>query len=327
MGIEILQPSVVLLLIAVTLDLFFGDPIYRLHPIRLMGSTLSRYEKALHVSNLDGYAGGVLLFVLLSALWVSVTTFSAIGLNALHPLAGQAFHVFVLFSMIALGDLFKHGSDVDQAVSRCNIAKAREAVSKLVGRDTDRMDGPACRRAAIESLAESLVDGFASPILWYALLGLPGIVLFKVVSTMDSMVGYKTERYLQFGWCGARLDDLLNLIPARLSWLLIGLSSTLLPRCSPAKAFRIGWQQHALIPGPNAGWSEASIAGAIERRLIGPIWANDSLVTELWIGDPTDPEGGPHEDYRSAVRIVSMTAGLFVFCAVVGILIRPHFLP
>lgn len=324
MGIEILQPSVTLLLIAVVLDIVFGDPVYRLHPIRLMGSTLSRYERALRASGFDGYVGGVLLFVLLAALWVSIVTFSAIGFDMLHPLAGKAFHVFTLFSMIALGDLFKHGSEVDQAVSRCNIARAREAVGMLVGRDTAKMDGPACRRAAIESLAESLVDGFASPILWYALLGLPGIVLFKVISTMDSMVGYKTPRYLQFGWCGARLDDLMNLIPARLSWLLVSLSSALLPACSATKALRIGWQQHALIPGPNAGWSEAAIAGALQCRLIGPIWATDRLVTEIWIGDQSDPEGGVHDNYRAAVRIVTLAAALFVLAAVIVVMARPY---
>ena len=94
-------------------------------------------------------------------------------------------------------------------------------MSALVGRDTDRMDAGACRRAAVESLSENLTDGFVSPVFWYVLAGIPGLVLFKVVSTMDSMVGYKTPRYLRFGWCGARLDDVMNFVPARLTWLVI----------------------------------------------------------------------------------------------------------
>ena len=102
-----------------------------------------------------------------------------------------------------------------------DIERARHAVSALVGRDTDRMDGPACRRAAVESLSENLTDGFVSPMFWYVLAGVPGLVLFKIVSTMDSMVGYKTPQYLRFGWCGARLDDVMNYLPARLTWFVI----------------------------------------------------------------------------------------------------------
>lgn len=319
MDLTILQPRIEFLLLAVTLDLLFGDPVYPLHPIRLMGLTLTGFEKSLRAIRLDGYAGGCLLFVLLGALWAGVLSFAPMGFHGLHPLAGQAFHVFALYSMIALGDLFKHGRDVDQAVSEGNLEKARLAIAKLVGRDVAKMDGPACRRAAVESLAESLVDGFASPLLFYALFGLPGVVLFKVISTMDSMVGYKTEPYLRFGWCGARLDDLLNLLPARLSWLLISAAAVVVPGCAAGKALRIGLNQHAIIPGPNAGWSEAAIAGAMQRRLIGPIWRGGSLVTDIWIGAPSDPEGGSADDYRRAALVVSSAAALFVLTALLVI--------
>lgn len=319
MDLEILQPRVELLLIAAALDLVFGDPVYPLHPIRLMGLTLTWFEKLLRAVRLDGYIGGCLLFVSLGALWVGVFSIAAMGLHSLHPLLGQAFHVFTLYSMIALGDLFKHGRDVDQAASQGNLAQARIAVAKLVGRDTDKMDGPACRRAAIESLAESLVDGFASPILFYALAGLPGIVVFKVISTMDSMIGYKNERYLHFGWCGARLDDLLNLIPARLTWLLLCAAAAVVPGCSARKAWRVGLGQHSIIPGPNAGWSEATLAGALECRLIGPIWRKGSLVTDVWIGESSDPEGGAVTDYRNALRLVSTAAALFLLAALLVI--------
>ena len=318
--LTILQPRVEFLLIAVALDLVFGDPVYALHPIRLMGRTLTAFEKMLRALRLDGYVGGCLLFLLLASLWVGLLSFAAIGLSSLHPLAGQVFHLFTLYSMIALGDLFKHGRDVNKAVRLGHLEQARIAVAKLVGRDTDKMDGPACRRAAIESLAESLVDGFASPVLFYALGGLPGIVAFKVISTMDSMVGYKTERYQRFGWCGARLDDLINFFPARLSWLLITAAAAFVPGCSAKKAWRIGWTQHSTIPGPNAGWPEASLAGALQRRLIGPVWLRGSLVTNVWIGDPSDPEAGSEEDYRRACLIVAAAAGLFVLLAAIGCL-------
>ena len=151
------------------------------------------------------------------------------------------------------------------------------------------MDAGACRRAAVESLSENLTDGFVSPIFWYALLGLPGIVLFKVVSTMDSMVGYKTPQYLRFGWCGARLDDVMNYLPARLTWLVIALVAFVMPGFSGRKAWSVGLAQHGVLLGPNSGWSEAATAGALERRIVGPIWLRGVQVTDLWVGDPVGP--------------------------------------
>src|SRR5205814_3744408 len=171
-------------------------------------------------------------------------------------------HVFLLYSLLALGDLIHHVRRIEAAVRSGNLPGARLAVSSLVGRDTDRMDGAACRRAAVESLSENLTDGFVSPVFWYVLLGLPGLVLFKVVSTMDSMVGYKNERYLRFGWCGARVDDVMNYVPARLTWMIITVLACVAPTYSGAKAWLVGLRQHALLLGPNSGWSEAAMAGA-----------------------------------------------------------------
>jgi adenosylcobinamide-phosphate synthase len=178
------------------------------------------------------------------------------------------------------------------------------------------MDIAACRRAAIESTSENLTDGFVSPLAWYVALGLPGIVFFKVVSTMDSMVGYKTPQYLEFGWCGARLDDVMNFLPARLTWLLLAFLAILIPGCSSRKALQVGWRQHAVLPGPNSGWSEAATAGAIQRRLIGPIWANGTLVTDVWIGDPADPPAGEGSDVLRASILVGATGMLAAAFAV-----------
>jgi len=202
------------------------------------------------------------------------------------------------------------------------LPEALHRIAQLVGRDTTRMDFAACRRAAIESLSENLTDGFLSPIFWYAVAGLPGIVLFKVVSTMDSMVGYKTPLYLRFGWCGARLDDVMNWLPARISWLLIALCASPLPGYSASKALRIGWRQHALMPGPNSGWSEATTAGAMQRRLVGQIWRHGQLVTELWLGDASDPPAGDDSDVRRAsilVTIVGLSATALALLAIAAI--------
>jgi adenosylcobinamide-phosphate synthase len=305
----VLAPSALALAVAVVLDLILGDPVYAWHPIRLVGATLSAFERALRAIGADGYVGGVVLFACLGVVWVGGLSLLVVGSARLHPWAGWAVHVFVLYSLIALGDLLRHVRRIEAGVAADDLPRARAAVSALVGRDTDRMDGAACRRAAVESLSENLVDGFVSPLAWYLVGGLPGIVLFKVVSTMDSMVGFKTLRYLRFGWCGARLDDVMNYVPARLTWVLIGSVAGMVPGGSAGKAWRIGFDQHATLPGPNSGWSEAATAGAIQRRLVGPIWNGGRLVTDVWIGDPSDPPLESALDLRRSVWVVA-TAGL-----------------
>ena len=310
MDLSSLAPRADLLLAAVLLDLGFGDPAYRWHPVRLIGGSLAWIEARLRAVGSDGRRGGCVLFVALALAWGGGLAVLVAGAARLHPAAAVATHLFVLYSLIALGDLLNHAGDVDAAVSAGDLPAARAAAGRLVGRDTAPMDGPACRRSAIESLGESLVDGVVSPIFWYAVAGIPGIVLFKVVSTMDSMVGYRTERYRDFGWCGARLDDLLNLVPARATWLLIAVAALLLPGASGREALRRGWRQHAVVPGPNAGWSEAALAGAIRRRLAGPIRLGGRLVTDVWIGDPAAAAAGSPEDYRRAWGTVLLAAAL-----------------
>jgi adenosylcobinamide-phosphate synthase len=305
----VLAPNAYVLLIAVAVDLALGDPVYGAHPVRLIGRSLTWMEHGLRRVGAAGYGGGMALFVLLAAVWVGGLAAAVVTAYSAHQWAGWLAHGFLLYSFLALGDLLHHGRRIEQALRRRDLEEARAAVSQLVGRDTAPMDAAACRRAAVESLSENLTDGFTSPLFWYALTGLPGLVLFKIVSTMDSMVGYKTDRYLKLGWCGARLDDGMNLVPARLTWLLLAGVAAMLPFCSGRKALRVGFQQHAVLPGPNAGWSEAATAGAIERRLIGPIWLGGRLVTDAWLGDPGDPPVATDADYLIASRLI-LVAGV-----------------
>jgi len=307
--VDILRPQAALLAGAVLIDFLIGDPVYSAHPIRLSGRTLSWLESLLRKLGADGYGGGIVLFFLLTVIWVGGTTAWLVELQKWNHYAASFFHLFMAYSCLALHDLVRHAWAVEAAGRRGDLSGARTSISKLVGRDTDRMDIAACRRAAIESLSENLTDGFVSPLCWYVVAGLPGLVLFKVVSTMDSMVGYKTPQYLKFGWCGARLDDLMNFVPARITWLLLTLFSFIMPGCSGRKAFSVGWQQHTILPGPNSGWSEAATAGGIQRRLLGPIWAKGSLVTDVWLGDPFDPPAGSGSDLPRAV-ILNVAAGI-----------------
>jgi adenosylcobinamide-phosphate synthase len=324
---SLLAGDPLILAIAVLADLAIGDPVYRWHPIRLIGSTLTAIEGALRRLRLDGYGGGIILFLLLAAVWVGGVAAVVSGASRVAPALAWLLHAFLVYSLLALGDLVRHVWRVEQALVRDDVAGARVEIRNLVGRDTGTMDAAACRRAAIESLSENLTDGFTSPLFWYVAGGLPGLVLFKVVSTMDSMVGYKTPRYLRFGWCGARLDDAMNFVPARMTWLLIAAVAVVVPRSSPRKALLVGLRQHAVLPGPNSGWSEAATAGAIQRRLVGPIWIDQRLVTDAWLGDPADPPAASHDDVITALTLVVMTGISVAVLAAVALIVVTSSLP
>jgi adenosylcobinamide-phosphate synthase len=302
-----LRPSAALLAVAVLLDLLFGDPAYRWHPVRLIGASLHLTERSLRRLGADGYGGGIMLFLVLSLAWVGGVVM-LLTVPAGRPLwVARALHLFLLYSLLALGDLMRHVNRIEDSVRRGDLAGAHLAVSDLVGRDTAPMDGAACRRAAVESLSENLVDGFTSALFWYVVGGLPMLMLFKIVSTMDSMVGYKTPRYLRFGWCGARLDDVMNFVPARLTAVVIAAMASVLAGCSGRKAVRIALAQHAWLPSPNSGWSEAAAAGALQRRLVGPIWRNGEMVTDIWVGERSDPTLATEADVQRALVLVAAT--------------------
>jgi adenosylcobinamide-phosphate synthase len=316
--LPLLAPQPALLLVAIAADLAVGDPVYAWHPIRVIGRALAWIEGKLRAAGLDGYGGGVLLFVALAIVSLGAAVAILAAADAAAPRLAWFVHLFLLYSLLALGDLLHHVWRIEQAIGSDDLARARAAVSALVGRDTGTMDAGACRRAAVESLSENLTDGFVSPLCWYVLAGLPGIVVFKVVSTMDSMVGYRTPRYLRFGWCGARLDDGMNYLPARVTWLVIAAIAAVLPTFSGRKAWRVGLGQHGLLLGPNSGWSEAATAGALGRRIVGPIWLDGVLVTDLWIGDSADPPLETAEDVRRAMALTVLT-GLLIAGIGVGI--------
>lgn len=304
---DALRASPTVLVAAVAVDLAVGDPYYPFHPVRITGKLLALIERVLRRLGADGYGGGIVLFVLLALLIVGPVAIVTGVAMQIGGVAAWLLQVLFVYSLLALGDLIRHVWRIEKALMRDDLAHARSIVGKLVGRDIDRLDAAGCRRAAIESLSENLTDGFTSAVFWYAIGGLPGLALFKVVSTMDSMVGYKTPRYLRFGWCGARLDDVMNYVPARLTWLLMTTSAAVMPGCSAVKAFWIGFKQHGILPGPNSGWSEAAAAGGIQRRLVGPIWTNGRLVTDTWIGAASDPPAGSHEDLTHALALVTAT--------------------
>lgn len=302
------------------LDLLFGDPVYAWHPIRLYGRLLKFFEKLLRELGWNGRIGGFLLFLAMLA----SAEIAVLGVHAIlaehSRIAADLWFVYIGYTHIAIRDLLRHGGKVAEAIAEDDLPEARKTVSMMVGRDVDRLDMNGCGRACVESLAENLTDGVIAPLLFYAVLGIPGMVFFKVVSTMDSMVGYKNEKYLRFGWFGAKLDDVLNYIPARLSMPMIAISAIIVRHCSFLNALKQGFKYHAHTSSPNSGWSEAGMAGALKRRLGGPAWYEGVPGKGDWIGDDEySPEISSSEIQRTSI-ILLLTSAQSAFIATAVIL-------
>ena len=238
--VELLSHPAFMLSIILGLDLIFGDPVYRFHPVRMIGSLIPRYEAWLRHSGLNGKFGGVLLSILLilNILLFSMGIFKF--LEYFHWSLSWVWFVFLGWSFLALGDLLKHARQVAVAMGKKDLSLSKITVGKLVGRDTNLMDLPACGRATVESVGENFNDGVIAPIFYFCLFGIPGILIYKVVNTLDSMVGYRNEQYKDFGWCSAKLDDLMSFIPARISWIFLSVAAVLYPKLSGSNALRIG---------------------------------------------------------------------------------------
>jgi adenosylcobinamide-phosphate synthase len=303
-----LIPHLALVLAAFSTDGLLGDPVYPLHPIRLIGAWSLRWEETLFAWGLDGYLGGIVhwLVVVGAAL---LTWWVLHQLLALwHPWAAWVWDGFLAYSLLCLRDLLAHARRVLGSLN--DLPTARHHVAMLVGRDTDRLDRGGLVRATIESLSENLTDGVVTPIWALCLFGLPGLILVKAVSSLDSMVGHRNERYHRFGWASARSDDLVHWLPARLSVPLIFLSAALL-HLNPRSAVRAAHRWHKMLVSPNSGWSEAACAGALRVRLLGPISYHGEVVNEVFLGEedwPADLDARHLEQALHLIRLCGLLA-------------------
>ena len=324
--VELLTHPALMLLMIMGLDLIFGDPVYSFHPVRIIGSLISCYETGLRNSGLNGRFGGVLLSILLilSTLLFSMGIFEL--LEHFHWSLSWGWYVFLGWSFLALGDLLKHARQVANAMKKEDLSLSKITVGKLVGRDTDLMDLPACGRATVESVGENFNDGVIAPIFYFCLFGIPGILVYKVVNTLDSMVGYRNEKYHDFGWFSAKLDDLMSFLPARISWLFLSGAAFFYTQLSGTNALKVGWKDHFKLPSFNAGWCEATVAGALKIKLCGPIWRDGRLAQNIWLGRQGDREGATVKDIK-LVNSLALTASLIGFGFTMVILCYSGFLP
>jgi adenosylcobinamide-phosphate synthase len=217
--------------------------------------------------------------------------------------------IVLIYTTIAAKDLAIHGLKVYRPLSAGDLAEARRQVSMLVGRDTERLDETGVARAAVESIAENVVDGVTAPLFFAALFGPIGAVVYRATNTLDSMFGYKNERYARFGWASARLDDVANYLPARLTGPLVALAALLLGE-RPIGSLRILLRDGKAHTSPNAGLPEAAFAGALGVQLGGPsfYFGQSEPVEKPTIGEPLQPLEAEH--IRRASRLMIATAVL-----------------
>lgn len=304
------------LLLAWLLDRRLGDPAWLPHPVVAFGRAISFCEHRLNKGR-GRFLKGMLTAVVLVALTYLLTCALLRGASFyVSPWLEAALEVILIFFCLAGTTLVREVQDVFRALDR-SLEEGRRQVARIVGRDTQALSAQEVRTAALETLAENLSDGVIAPLFWYLLLGVPGMMMYKMINTLDSMIGYRNERYRRFGCFAARLDDVANDIPARLTALLmIGVSG------HPAlwKFVRRYGKEHA---SPNSGYPEAALAGILDCRFGGP---HDYFGEEVWkpyIGKNDRPL--TTQDMEQAVRInrraeVCMVL-LIVLIQVVGIMI------
>ncbi|TDT73919.1 adenosylcobinamide-phosphate synthase [Litoreibacter halocynthiae] len=293
---------------AMLLDAVLGEPKWLWdrvpHPAVLMGQGISWFETRLNTGK-DRRAKGILLIVLL----VAAALVAGAVLSAFGPLV----EIVIGAILIAQRSLADHVSDVARAL-RLSLGDGRIMVARIVGRDVKTLDQSGVARGAIESAAENLSDGVIAPVFWFALLGLPGLLAYKIINTADSMVGYKNDRYEEFGWASARLDDLVNWPAARLTAILIALVH-LRP-----DAMTVAQRDAGLHRSPNAGWPEAAMASVLGISLSGPRSYDGTLRDEPFV----NPEGRRHvgpDDIDASVTVLWKTWCLtLAFVALWGVI-------
>ncbi|HXB98567.1 MAG TPA: adenosylcobinamide-phosphate synthase CbiB [bacterium] len=283
-----------LLAAALVLDLAVGDPDFAWHPVRLMGAWIRMLEDWARASagSLALRGCGVALLnvggfwlmgwlLLRSAAWAD-------GSLGWGPWLRRGMEGAMLWSCLGVRSMVSHALEVLRPLEQGDVAAARRAVARIVGRDTVDLDAAGICRACLESVAESLGDGVVAPLFFAALAGAPAALAYRAANTADSMIGHRDTRYAELGWASARLDDLLNWIPARLAALCAALAALPLG-LAPGRALRTAWNDGPGQPSPNSGWPEGAFAGALGVQLGGPCRYRGDVTIKAFLGPPLHP--------------------------------------
>ncbi|NLX19904.1 MAG: cobalamin biosynthesis protein CobD [Desulfobulbus sp.] len=302
---------------ACCLDALIGDPRWLPHPIRWMGWAITRSEPLWRRRIADEQLAGLGFAVsLIFACWAVAAAITFLAWQ-MHAVIGFAVESVLLFFCLSARSLHRAAMEIRASLALNQVDQARSQVAMIVGRDVTRYQADDIARATVETVAENTVDGILSPLFFAAIGGAPLALAYKMVNTLDSMVGYKNERYLLFGRAAARIDDAANFLPARLSPLLIALAAALAPGFTALRSLQVAFQEGANHASPNAGYPEAAFAGALGVRLNGPNYYHGVLVDKPYIGVNLDPVKPRH--IGGACRLLTCTTlvgALFAWLAV-----------
>jgi adenosylcobinamide-phosphate synthase len=323
------RDALLLLVFGMAIDAMFGDMpavfAHIPHPIVLAGRAISFFDRKLNRpsrSERRRRERGIVTTAVLVA--------TAAGLGYAFDwlcrgsLIGAAVEALAIGILLAGRSLYEHVAAVAVAIEWGGLPAGREAVRHIVGRDPASLDPHGVARAAIESLAENFSDGVVAPVFWYLLLGLPGLFAYKMANTLDSMIGHRTLHYRAFGWAAARFDDLLNLVPARLSGLLLVAAAVFTGEAAAGHAFRAMLRDAEKHHSPNAGWPEAAMAGALGLALAGPRQYAEGRVDDPWLGGGT-ARARP-ADIARALRLYAL-ACLLLAGLILGAWLASHLTP
>ncbi len=284
--------SITLLVLGFLLDLIFGDPHWMPHPVRAIGWLIGAMEKALRrvfpKTPQGERLAGAFFAVLVPALSVAVVMGLLAGAHRLSPFLGAGVEILLCYQIFATKALKTESMKVCDRLEADDLPGARKAVSMIVGRDTENLTETQVAKAAVETVAENTSDGVIAPMLFLAIAGVPGGIFYKAVNTMDSMVGYKNDRYLNFGRWAAKLDDLVNWIPSRFAALMMIVGAKAIG-LDAAGAWRIFRRDRFCHASPNSAQTESACAGALGVQLAGNAYYFGKLYEKPTIGDPLRP--------------------------------------
>jgi len=310
------MPAMVILS-AFFLDLVLGDPQWLPHPVRGIGWLIDRIEKVLRrftPSPRSEKRAGVLLVMLIVLPVYGVSALLLFAASSSSSMLGFIVAVLLAYTTLAARDLARSARRVLVQLEEGDIAGARHALSMIVGRDTASLDEQGIIRAVVETVAENASDGVVAP-LFYLAIGGPALAMaYKAVNTLDSMIGYKNAAYKNFGWAAARLDDLANFLPARITAILLSLAAWCLPGASGRNAFRISLRDGRNHASPNSGYPEAAVAGALGMRLGGPSAYGGQVLAKPYIGDAQDVFDKKH--IEMSIRLMYCATTFAVLAAV-----------
>ncbi len=290
------------LLLGWFLDLLIGDPAWLPHPVVGFGKMISFGEHHLNKGTHRKLKGALMAIVLISMVF-AVAYF---GLSILPPFGRVGVDLILIFYCLAGTTLIREVRQVFLALDR-SLDEGRKQVARIVGRDTSELSAQEVRTAALETLAENLSDGVIAPLFWFAILGIPGMLAYKMVNTLDSMIGYRTDRYRDFGCWAAHIDDIANYIPARLTALLMIVAA------GKPRLTGFVWRNGRNHASPNSGYPEAALAGILNCRFGGPHYYFGQLFDKPFIG--TNDRPLTTDDMRTAVQI-NRTAEVLMVLAV-----------